>query len=145
LAKPIKASPTLSVDTGLPLDVRQCLRPVYQEISLATFPQQLLADAQIRLGELLRASPAADLERNLKALLAQTFQKLELVTREEFEIERTRLGRLQARLDALERDLGAARTERPAAAQSVRGAAGAPHTPADVSLPANPYQLPPSA
>jgi len=36
--------------------------------------QQLLADAQIRIAELLRASPAADLERNLKALLAQTFQ-----------------------------------------------------------------------
>jgi hypothetical protein len=45
--------------------------------------QQLLADAQIRIAELLRASPAADLERNLKALLAQTFQRLELVTREE--------------------------------------------------------------
>ena len=52
---------------------------------MVTSPQQLLADAQTRLAELLRASPAADLERNLKALLAQTFQKLELVTREEFE------------------------------------------------------------
>ena len=67
--------------------------------------QQLLAEAQARMAELLRASPAADLERNLKALLNQTFQKLELVTREEFEIERDRLVRLEARLEALERDL----------------------------------------
>lgn len=67
--------------------------------------QKLLADAQARIAELLRASPAADLERNLKALLAQTFQRLELVTREEFEVERERLARLQARFEALERDL----------------------------------------
>lgn len=68
--------------------------------------QQLLADAQARLAELLRASPAADLERNLKALLSQTFQRLELVTREEFEVERERLERLQRRIEALERELG---------------------------------------
>ena len=72
---------------------------------MAPSAQQLLAEAQARMAELLRASPAADLERNLKALLNQTFQKLELVTREEFEIERDRLVRLEARLEALERDL----------------------------------------
>lgn len=66
--------------------------------------QQLLAEAQARLAELLRASPAADLERNLKALLSQTFQRLELVTREEFEVERERLERLQQRIETLERE-----------------------------------------
>jgi BMFP domain-containing protein YqiC len=65
-------------------------------------PQELLAQAQARLSELLRNSPAADLERNLRALLAQSFQKLELVTREEFELERERLALLEARLRALE-------------------------------------------
>ena len=45
--------------------------------------QAFLSDLQTRLVELLRSSPAADLERNLKALLGQTFQRLELVTREE--------------------------------------------------------------
>lgn len=65
-------------------------------------PQELLAQAQARLGELLRNSPAADLERNLRALLAQSFQKLELVTREEFELERERLALLEARIRALE-------------------------------------------
>ncbi len=68
-------------------------------------PQQLLEQAQQRLAELLKSSPAADLERNLKALLAQTFQRLELVTREEFELERERLHRLQQRIEALEREL----------------------------------------
>lgn len=65
-------------------------------------PPELLAQAQAKLGELLRNSPAADLERNLRALLAQTFQKLELVTREEFELERERLALLDARVSALE-------------------------------------------
>lgn len=65
-------------------------------------PQELLAQAQARLSELLRSSPAADLERNLRALLAQSFQKLELVTREEFELERERLALLEARIRALE-------------------------------------------
>ncbi len=67
-------------------------------------PQELLAQAQARLSELLRNSPAADLERNLRALLAQSFQKLELVTREEFELERERLALLEERIRALETD-----------------------------------------
>jgi len=126
--------------------------------------QQLLADAQVRIAELLRASPAADLERNLKALLAQTFQKLELVTREEFEVERERLARLQARLETLERHLqgnapagaatGVAGTASASAAVAPHPGAPtpAPSTPeashpstgAATSPPANPYQLPPS-
>ncbi len=51
----------------------------------------------------------ADLERNFEALLGSTFEKLQLVTREEFDIqrrvlERTRekLSRLEAELEALE-------------------------------------------
>lgn len=113
---------------------------------MVTTPQQLLADAQARIAELLRASPAADLERNLKALLAQTFQKLELVTREEFEVERERLARLQMRLEALEREWRAqpgTRTESqglsPVGVQhpDTAGSQSAISTP-----PANPYQMP---
>lgn len=51
----------------------------------------------------------ADLERNFEALLGSTFEKLQLVTREEFDVqrrvlERTRekLARLEAELEALE-------------------------------------------
>lgn len=65
-------------------------------------PAQLFAEAQARILALLRSSPAADLERNLKALLEQTFEKVDLVTRSALEIERERLDRLQARVAALE-------------------------------------------
>ena len=47
---------------------------------MATERQAFLQDVQQRIAELIRSSPAADLERNLKAMLAQTFQRMELVT-----------------------------------------------------------------
>ena len=59
-------------------------------------------DFQQRIADLVKASPAADLERNLKAMLAQTFSRLDLVTRDEYEMLETRLARLQARVEALE-------------------------------------------
>ena len=49
--------------------------------------QNFVHDFQQKLLEMFRASPAADLERNIKALMGQTFNKLELVTRDEFEIQ----------------------------------------------------------
>lgn len=64
--------------------------------------QSLLQDFQQRVLELLRASPAADLERNLKALVTQSFARFELVTREEFDIQRDLLRQLIDRVDALE-------------------------------------------
>lgn len=111
---------------------------------MATSPQQLLADAQLRLSELLRAGPAADLERNLKALLAQTFQRLELVTREEFEVERERLARLQARLEALERHLQAASGAGGGAPASGAAISPTPGEDTRPAPPANPYQMPPA-
>ncbi|HMN81493.1 MAG TPA: accessory factor UbiK family protein [Burkholderiaceae bacterium] len=64
--------------------------------------QTLLTDLQQRVSELLRASPAADIERNVKALLGQTFQRMDLVTREEFDVQVALLERLRARVTALE-------------------------------------------
>ena len=62
----------------------------------------LLHEAQQRLSELLRSSPAADIERNLKALMTQTFQRMDLVTRDEFDLFEARLEHLQARIAELE-------------------------------------------
>lgn len=64
--------------------------------------QAFLSDLQARLLDLMRASPAADLERNVKAMLGQTFQRLELVTRDEFDLQRELLARARARLETLE-------------------------------------------
>lgn len=49
-----------------------------------------------------RSNPAADLEKNLKELFAQTMRKMDLVTRDEFELQREMLQRTRERLEALE-------------------------------------------
>ena len=64
--------------------------------------QAFFQDFQQKVMDLIKASPAADIERNIKALMGQTFNKLELVSREEFDIQAALLQSLQARGDALE-------------------------------------------
>jgi ubiquinone biosynthesis accessory factor UbiK len=51
----------------------------------------------------IQQTPAADLQKNLKALLTQQFARLELVTREEFDTQSKVLARARAKLDELER------------------------------------------
>lgn len=46
-----------------------------------------------------------DLENNIRATLQNTFQKLDLVTREEFDIQTAVLARTREKLETLERRL----------------------------------------
>ncbi len=55
-----------------------------------------------KLNEAVASSPAKDFEKNARALLAQGFSKLDLVTREEYEVLEQRLVKLEARIAALE-------------------------------------------
>jgi BMFP domain-containing protein YqiC len=59
-------------------------------------------DMSAKLNEAVANSPAKDFEKNARALLAQGFSKLELVSREEVDILALRLEKLEARLGALE-------------------------------------------
>ncbi|HXF65322.1 MAG TPA: accessory factor UbiK family protein [Burkholderiales bacterium] len=63
---------------------------------------RLFEEFERRMRELLAHSPAADLEKNLRALLASAFARLDLVTREEFDVQREVLARTRARLEELE-------------------------------------------
>ena len=47
----------------------------------------------------------ADMEKNFHAALQTTFAKLELVTREEFEVQQEVLARTRAKLDELEKQM----------------------------------------
>ncbi|HSI22347.1 MAG TPA: accessory factor UbiK family protein [Methylophilaceae bacterium] len=58
-----------------------------------------------KISQMLASTPAADLEKNLNALLRGVFTKLELVTREEFDIQTQVLQRTREQLDALEKRL----------------------------------------
>lgn len=61
-----------------------------------------IEDFQKNVSDLIAKSPAADIERNMKAMMAQTFSKLDLVTREEFDVQADLLERSMARIAALE-------------------------------------------
>jgi BMFP domain-containing protein YqiC len=70
---------------------------------------QFFEDLSLKIRQLINGSPAGDLEKNLRALLQGAFTKLELVSREEFEVQaevlrvtRERLEALQARVAQLE-------------------------------------------
>jgi BMFP domain-containing protein YqiC len=59
-------------------------------------------DFQSKINEALENSPAKDIEKNVKAMLTQGFSKLDLVTREEFDIQMQVLAKTRAKLEALE-------------------------------------------
>jgi ubiquinone biosynthesis accessory factor UbiK len=73
---------------------------------VATVRPSFFDELQARVSELFRASPAADIERNLKAVLAQAFQRLDLVTREEFDVQSELLAKLRDRVSELEQKVG---------------------------------------
>ena len=60
-----------------------------------------------RLSALIAASPAADIEKNARALLSGFFARLDLVSREEFDIQRAVLQRTREKLEALEKTVAA--------------------------------------
>ncbi len=70
---------------------------------------QFIEDLSIKFRELVNSSPAGDLETNFRALIEGAFTKLELVSREEFDIQadvlrhtREKLNKLEAQLEQLE-------------------------------------------
>jgi BMFP domain-containing protein YqiC len=66
-------------------------------------PNEVFQDIQAKINEMLKNSPAKDVERNVKAMLAQGFNKFDLVTREEFDTQAQVLIRTRLRLEELER------------------------------------------
>jgi BMFP domain-containing protein YqiC len=64
-----------------------------------------LDDLSLRIKELLQQSPAKDLDKNLRALMSATFAKMDLVTREEFDIQKAVLSRAREKIAELERRL----------------------------------------
>lgn len=64
--------------------------------------RRLFEELGERINEAFRSSPAADLEKNLKALLLAWFDRLDLVVREDFEVQKKLLERAQAKLLELE-------------------------------------------
>ncbi len=85
-------------------------------------PANKMADPRLvdqigaRISEVLANSPARDVEKNMRAVLASLFDRFDLVTREDFEAQKRVIERTRARITELERrvqELEAARTDGP--------------------------------
>lgn len=63
---------------------------------------KIFEEISAKLHEAVENSPAKDIEKNMRALLVQGFSKLDLVTREEFDIQAQVLARTREQLTALE-------------------------------------------
>ena len=63
---------------------------------------RLFEELRGRIDQALRDSPAQDVEKNIRALLAAWFERMDLVLREDFEVQKKLLERAQAKLAELE-------------------------------------------
>ncbi len=70
---------------------------------------EVLDEMARRMGELLQNSPVRDLEKNARAVVSAGLSRLDLVTREEFDVQadvlsrtRDQLAQLELRVAALE-------------------------------------------
>ncbi len=63
---------------------------------------KLLENISAQISAKLAATPFADIEKNLRAMLMASFARLDLVTREDFEVQKELLASAQIRLASLE-------------------------------------------
>lgn len=89
------------------------------------------SDLQGKINQALESGPAKDIERNVKAAMTSGFSKLDLVTREEFDIQaqvlaktRTKLEALELRVSELEAKLGAGSTTATASTSAASATSG---------------------
>ncbi len=63
---------------------------------------KFLDEISVKIKEAVAQSPAKDLEKNLQATLQSVFSRLNLITREEFDVQQEVLLRTREKLAALE-------------------------------------------
>ncbi len=68
---------------------------------------------QSRISQMLDETPAADLRKNVKAVLRQGFEQLDLATRDQLDLQTELLKRAQVKIAELEARVAALETGRP--------------------------------
>ena len=66
------------------------------------FNSSMLDELAARIGKAVEASPAKDIEKNVKALLQGGLSRLDLVTRAEFDTQAQVLAKTREKLEQLE-------------------------------------------
>lgn len=68
---------------------------------------KFIEDLNTRFVTFLQQTPMADVQKNMKAMLTSTFAQMDLVTREEFDLQAEVLKRTREKLAALEERVAA--------------------------------------
>lgn len=69
-------------------------------------PQEMIDDMAKKFSQMMSGGPMADFEKNMKVVLAGFFDRLNLVSREEYDAQTARLAALEARVTKLEQGQG---------------------------------------
>ena len=69
------------------------------------FDPKFFEELSAKISGIIAASPVKDIEKNVKTMMMSMFAKLDLVTREEFDVQRKVLERTREKLDAIEAQL----------------------------------------
>ena len=103
LSTQIKIRLCVFFTTSNPLEMPTMQKPgeIFEQI------QRIANDMQNKVGDAIRQSPAKDMEKNVRNLMTQGFQKLDLVTREEFDLQTQVLAKTRAKLEELEAKVNA--------------------------------------
>ena len=64
-----------------------------------------------KINKIIENSPISDIEENINALLQSTFTKLDLISREEFDVQTQVLKRTRLKLEDLEKKIDALQTK----------------------------------
>lgn len=75
--------------------------------------QKFVEEIASKLSQLAAQSPIGDLEKNVRAIVQSGLAKLDLVTREEFDVQADVLARTRAKLEALEAKVAAMENRKP--------------------------------
>ena len=73
--------------------------------------KQKIQEISDKIREIIKNSPIEDMENNINALLRSMFTKLDLINREEFDIQTEVLKKTRLKLEALEAKLKALETK----------------------------------
>jgi len=65
--------------------------------------ENLLSELSARLASMAASNPVKDLEKNFRGVLASAFARLDLVSREEYDVQAQVLARAREKLAALEK------------------------------------------
>ncbi|MCC6869010.1 MAG: accessory factor UbiK family protein [Burkholderiales bacterium] len=79
---------------------------------MLNFQSKTLDELAARIGQAVAASPAKDIEKNVKAMLHGSLARLDVVSREEFDTQAAVLAKTREKLEQLEARVGQMEAQR---------------------------------